>query len=104
MRGEILNRLLEEWELKNGFLDSSDLNKAQKFMKELGAEIDKISVDPPTGKKQLILYGGVGRRSPILYSGSLCNYSTNKIVKSMNIIKIRINIVFLLLKPIGKLF
>ncbi len=49
---------LEEWELKNGFLDSSDLDKAQKFMKELGTEIDKISVDPPAGKKQLILYGG----------------------------------------------
>ena len=56
--------------------------------------ISEISVD-----------AGVNNNAPtVLYSGILCNYSTNKIVKSMNIIKIRINIVFLLLKPIGKLF
>lgn len=63
--------ILEEWELKNGFLDSSDLNKAQKFMKELGAEIDKISVDPPTGKKQLILYGGGTEKSHIVQRNPL---------------------------------
>ena len=56
--------------------------------------ISEISVD-----------AGVNNNAPtVLYSGSICNYSTNKIVTSMNIIKIRINIVFLLLKPIGKLF
>ncbi len=60
-----LLEFLEEWELKNVFLDSSDLDKAQKFMKELGAEIDKISVDPPVEKKQLIFYGGWDGEVPL---------------------------------------
>lgn len=34
-------------------------------MKELGAEIDKISVDPPVEKKQLIFYGGWDGEVPL---------------------------------------
>ena len=68
-------------------LDTVSLKDVCKIISEISVDAD-VSNNAPT----------------VLYSGILSNYSTNKIVKSMNIIKIRINIVFLLLKPIGKLF
>ncbi len=53
-----------------------DLNTVS--LKDVCKIISEISVD-----------AGVSNNAPtILYSGSLCNYSTNKIVKSMNNVRI----------------
>lgn len=53
-----------------------DLNTVS--LKDVCKIISEISVD-----------AGVSNNAPtILYSGSLCNYSTNKIVKSMDNVRI----------------
>lgn len=53
-----ITKFLKDWLSKEGIITSSDTEKLSRFMTELGIEIDKLSVDPPDGASNLILYGG----------------------------------------------
>mgnify|MGYP000388531837 CR=1 FL=1 len=67
-------------------------------------KIETISGIKDVDLKNISVDAGVSNNLLYCTAEAFAIISTNKIVKSMNIIKIRINIVFLLLKPIGKLF
>ena len=57
MMDDLLN-FLNEWIRNNGTLNASDTGMLKSFMSGLGAEIDSLSIVPPTGSNKLILYGG----------------------------------------------
>ncbi len=57
MMDNLLN-FLNEWIRNNGTLNASDTGMLKSFMSGLGAEIDSLSIVPPTGSNKLILYGG----------------------------------------------
>lgn len=61
---DIIN-FLDDWLKNKGTIDVSDTNKIKEFMSGLGAEIDKLSIDPPAGASKLILYGGTNSGVPM---------------------------------------
>lgn len=53
-----VEQYIDNWLVKGKKLDAGDTESLRQFMKELGDELDKLSIVPDNGGTKLILYSG----------------------------------------------